>query len=98
MKELGEAQFVIGIQIVKDHKNKSLALSHASYIDKMLVRYSMHNSKRCLLPFRHGIVLFKEQCSKTSREVKEMRQVPYASIVGSLIYVMLYTSDAHFPC
>ena len=53
MKDLGEAQFVLGIQIVRNRKNKTLALSQASYIDKMLIRYKMQDSKKGLLPFRH---------------------------------------------
>ncbi|KAA0049626.1 gag/pol protein [Cucumis melo var. makuwa] len=61
MKDLGEAQYVLGIQSVRDHKNKTLALSQATYIDKMLVRYLMQNSKKDLLPFKHGFHLSEEQ-------------------------------------
>ena len=89
MKDLGEMQFVIGIQIIRDRKNKTLTLSQASYIEKMLVRYSMHNSKGGLLPFQHGIILSKEQCLKTP-QAGEMRRIPYASVVGSCMYIMLY--------
>ncbi|KAA0052299.1 retrotransposon protein, putative, Ty1-copia subclass [Cucumis melo var. makuwa] len=39
----------------------------------------------------HGVHLFKEQCPKTPQEVEDMRRIPYASAVGSLMYVMLYT-------
>ena len=60
MKDLEEAEFVFGIQIIRDHKNKKLALSQATYIDKMLNRYSMQNSKKGLLPFRHEVHLSKE--------------------------------------
>ena len=60
MKDLGEASYVLGIQIIRDHKNKLLALSQASYIDKVLARFSMQNSKKGLLPARLGIVLSKE--------------------------------------
>jgi len=91
MKDLGETKFVLEIQIIRDRKNKTLTLSQASYIDKMLVRHSMHNSKRGLLPFRHGVILSKEQCPKTPQEVEEMRSIPYASVVGNLMYVMLCT-------
>ncbi|KAL0560279.1 hypothetical protein IC582_000679 [Cucumis melo] len=91
MKDLGEAQFVLGIQIFRDRKNKTLALSQASYIDKIVVKYSMQNSKRGLLPFRHGVTLSKEQCPKTPQDVEEMRHIPYASAVGSLMYAMLCT-------
>ena len=36
MKDLGEASYILGIQIIRDRKNKLLALSKATYIDKVL--------------------------------------------------------------
>ena len=65
MKDLGNAQYVLGIQIVRNRKNKTLAMSQTSYIDKMLSRYKMQNSKKGLLPYRYGIHLSKELCFKT---------------------------------
>ena len=91
MKDLGEAQYGLGIQIIRNRKNRTLALSQATYIDKMLIRYSMQNSKKGLLPFRHGVHLSKEQCPKTPQEVEDKRRIPCASAVGSLMYVMLCT-------
>ena len=41
MKDLGQASYVLGIQIIMDRKNKLLALSQASYIDKVLARFSI---------------------------------------------------------
>ncbi|KAA0054836.1 gag/pol protein [Cucumis melo var. makuwa] len=52
---------------------------------------STRNSKKDLLPFRHRVHLSKEQCLKTPQEVEDIRRIPYASITGSLIYVMLCT-------
>ena len=49
----------------------------------------MQNSKKGLLPFRHGVPLSDDQRPKTQEEVDMMRQVPYASAVGSLMYAML---------
>ena len=60
MKDLGEASYVLGIQIIRDRKNKLLALSQASYIDKVLARFSMQNSKKGQLLTRHGIILSNE--------------------------------------
>ena len=91
MKDLGNAQYVLGIQIVRNRKNKTLAMSQTSYIDKMLSRYKMQNSKKGLLPYRYGIHLSKEQCPKTPQEVEDMSNIPYASAVGSLMYAMLCT-------
>ena len=36
MKDFGEASYILGIQIIRDLKNKLLALSQASYINKVL--------------------------------------------------------------
>ena len=66
-------------------------MSQASYIDKMLSRYKMQNSKKGLLPYRYGVHMTKEQCSKTPQEVEDMRNILYASVVGSLMYAMLCT-------
>ena len=65
-------------------------LSQATYIDKLLVKYVMQDSKKGLLHFRHGILLSWDQCPKTPEEKKRIQSVPYASIVGSLMYMMLY--------
>ena len=69
-----------------------LGLSQAGYIDKILARFSMQNSKKGLLPFRHGVPLSDDQRPKTLKEEKTIRQVPYASTMGSLIYALLCTT------
>ena len=46
IKDLGEANFILGIKLWRDRKNKMLGLSQARYIDKVLERFSMQNSKK----------------------------------------------------
>ena len=46
MKDLGEANFILGIKLWQDRKNKMLGLSRSGYIDKFLERFSMQNSKK----------------------------------------------------
>ena len=82
---------ILGIKLWREQKNRMLGLSQAGYIDKILARFIMQNSKKGLLPFRHGVPLFDDQRPKTFEEEKTIRQVPYASAVGSLMYVMLCT-------
>ena len=65
MKDLGEVNFILGIKLCQDRKNKMLGLSQTGYIDRVLERFSMQNSKKGLLPFRHGISLSNDQKPKT---------------------------------
>ena len=56
-----------------------------------MTRFSMENSKKGFLPFRHGLTLSQAQCPKTQEERDRKIGVPYASAVGSLMYAMLCT-------
>ena len=60
MKDLRKASYFLVIKLIRDRKRKIMGLSQASYIDKVLTRFSMDNSKKGLLPFRHGLVFSKE--------------------------------------
>ena len=91
MKDLGDCAHILGIKVIRDRKKRMLCLSQASYIDTILARFSMQDSKKGFLPFRHGVALSKEMSPKTSKEIEDMKAVPYASAVGSLMYAMLCT-------
>jgi hypothetical protein len=45
MKDLGEASYVLGIEIHRDRKNEVLGLSQKAYLEKILKKYNMHRSK-----------------------------------------------------
>ena len=42
MKDLGDASFVLGIQIHRDHSRGILGLSQRSHIDKVLKKFGIH--------------------------------------------------------
>src|SRR4051812_10184749 len=91
MKDLGEATYILGIKIYRDRPNRLLALSQRTYIEKILKRLSMDNSKRVLLPVIKGVKLSVTQCPTTAKEKEDMSSKPYASAVGSILYAMLCT-------
>ena len=43
MKDLGEVQYVLGIKIIRDRKNKIIALSQENYIDSIMYKYNMQD-------------------------------------------------------
>ena len=49
-----------GLSFLRDHKNKRLALSQASFIEKILAYFNMQNSKKVSMPSRHGIHLSQD--------------------------------------
>ena len=90
-KDLEEASYILGIKLFRDQKQRIIGLSQDTYIEAVLSRFSTDNSKKGLLPFRHGLAFSRDQCPKTQEERDRTVGVPYASAVGSLMYAMLYT-------
>ena len=70
MKDLGEASRILGIQIYRDRSKRLLGLSQSTYIDKVLLRLAMQNSKKGFLPMSHGMSLPKTQ-GPSSREERD---------------------------
>ncbi|KAM2549652.1 hypothetical protein TB1_013993 [Malus domestica] len=91
MKDLGDASYVLGIKLYRDRSRKLIGLSQSMYIDKVLSRFEMEQSKKGFLPVRHGIHLSKTMEPKTPEEIGHMSRIPYASAIGSLMYAMICT-------
>ena len=88
MKDMGETNFVLGVKITRDHSKKLLSLSQGTYIKKILECFHMHNSKLIDTLMEKGCTLSLDQCPKNDEEKNQMSKVPYASAIGSLMYVM----------
>ena len=91
MRDLGEAFYILGIQIYRDRSKRMLGLSQSRYIVTIVKRFNIKNSKKCLIPMRHEISLSRSMPPNTLEERANMDRIPYASMIGSIMYVMLYT-------
>ncbi|KAJ9557532.1 hypothetical protein OSB04_012146 [Centaurea solstitialis] len=91
MKDLGEAAYTLGIKIYRNRSWRLIGLSQSTYIDKVLKRFRMDESKKGFIQMQHGIVLSKAQCPESSQDKDIMKSIPYASAIGSIMYAMLCT-------
>nr|GEZ18304.1 hypothetical protein [Tanacetum cinerariifolium] len=91
MKDLGEAAYILGIKIYRDRSKRLIGLCQSDYIEKILKRYSMENSKRGSIHIQEKLKLSKSQGASTPAEMKRMQNVPYASAVGSIMYAVRCT-------
>ncbi|KAL0293026.1 UNVERIFIED_CONTAM: Retrovirus-related Pol polyprotein from transposon TNT 1-94 [Sesamum radiatum] len=91
MKDLGEAFYILGIKVIRDRSKRMLGMTQTSYVEKVLKRFKMENSKRGFLPMRHRIKLSKKQSPKADEELRKIFDIPYASAVGSIQYAVQCT-------
>ena len=78
MKDLGEASFVLGIEIHRDRSKGVLGLSQKVYIEKILKKFSMHKCSPSPAPIVKGDRYEDFQCPRNLYEIDQMKVLPYA--------------------
>ncbi|KAL4333668.1 hypothetical protein GQ457_07G003260 [Hibiscus cannabinus] len=91
MKDMGDASYVIGIKIHRDRHKGILGLSQETYINKVLERFRMKDCSPSVAPIMKGDKFNLNQCPKNEFEREQMKNIPYASVVGSLMYAQVCT-------
>lgn len=91
MKDMGEASYVIGIEIHTNRARGILGLSQETYINKVLERFRMKDCSPSIAPIVKGDRFNLNQCSKNDLEREQMKNIPYASAVGSLMCAQVCT-------
>ena len=91
LKDLGDAHFILGLEIIRSQNGRTLMLSQCRYIDDMAKRFGLVDAKPSSTPLVPSVKLSKDDCLQTPQEKADMEKVPYQSLIGSLMYAMLGT-------
>ena len=86
MKDLGELQYFLGIEVLQNRGKRQLHINHSDYIKSILERFGMEDSKPASTPIATGTTLHKASNGDALVDLK-----PYQSLVGSQMYGMLCT-------
>ena len=86
---MGPANYVLGIRISRDRDSKLIYLDQENYLEKVLKRFKMENCRPVSTPVSKGTILNKSMCPTNKIELEEMKVVPYAQAMGSLMYAMM---------
>nr|KAJ0226392.1 hypothetical protein LSAT_V11C100008470 [Lactuca sativa] len=82
MKDLGEADVILGIRIKQGNNGISISQSH--YIEKILKKFNFENCSPISTPIDPSLKLLPNKGSPVS-------QLEYSRAIGSLMYVMIST-------
>ncbi|KAL0319798.1 UNVERIFIED_CONTAM: hypothetical protein Sradi_5241300 [Sesamum radiatum] len=67
MKDMGEAEYILGVKIYRDRSKKLLSLSQETYIKRIIEQFRMPNANP-VDTMDNSFVLSKELCPKTEEE------------------------------
>jgi ATP-binding cassette subfamily B (MDR/TAP) protein 1 len=79
------------MQIDRDRSKRKIWLSKKNYLRKVLRRFDMQDCKLISTPLPINFKLSSSMSPSNEAERMEMSQVPYASVVGSLMFAMIGT-------
>ena len=91
IKDLGEIQSILGIEVICDWKAHILTFSHCRYIDEVVTRFGQTGAKNVRTPIEMGTCLNLSQCPSTLDEIFQMHLKPYPAAVGSLNHAAVMT-------
>lgn len=77
------------MELTRDRARKTLLITQSEYCRKILKKFHMENSKAVKTPLAQHYKLSMAQSPSTQEELDEMKTVPYANLVGSLMYTMV---------
>lgn len=89
MKDLGPATKILGMHIIRYRDSKTLFFSQIRYVEKVLSRFGMKDSKSVSIPLGAHFRLSKQQEPKENEEVELMKKIPYSNMVGCIMYAMV---------
>jgi hypothetical protein len=89
MEDIGAAKKILGMEITRDRKSGLLFLSQHGHIQKVLLRFNMHDSKPISTPIAPHFKLSSSPSPSTDSEFEYMSKVSYSGDIGSLMYAML---------
>ena len=93
MTDLGEAEYVLGLQITRNRRARTLSLCQSDYIRRLLERYGMSQCNKAPTPLPTGLRLSKNDCPavQPAEPLLVDGKHTYASVVGAIMYAMLGT-------
>ncbi|GJR72305.1 retrotransposon protein, putative, ty1-copia subclass [Tanacetum coccineum] len=96
MKDLGEAAYILGIKIYRDRSKWLIGLCQSDYIEKILKRYYMENSKHGTIPMQEKLKLSKSDGALTPAETDIIVFFYfYDMVTRSGVYKFVYLHTKH---
>jgi hypothetical protein len=91
LRNLGPTLFLLGVQIDCECSARTLHLSQRQYTLDLLDRFGFADCSPVSTPLNPGLHLDMSQCPQTPEDNEFMRDKPYVSTVGALIYLAIAT-------
>ncbi|KAF1318440.1 Gag-pol polyprotein, partial [Globisporangium splendens] len=91
MTDMGELKYCLGMEIKRDAVSGAVSIRQTKFAQSILCKFGMSDSKPVKSPQDASLKLVKNMCEGGCKHDETMKNVPYRSAVGCLMYLMVAT-------
>ena len=88
-KDLGSCSFILGLEMKRDRKLKTISIGQQSYTKKLLERFNMFECSQENTPADCNVIFTKDGVKGSINESKDFNKTIYQQAIGSLIFLMV---------
>jgi Reverse transcriptase (RNA-dependent DNA polymerase)/gag-polypeptide of LTR copia-type/GAG-pre-integrase domain len=82
----GPIGWFLGFEIKRDRKAKTLSINQRAYIESMVEKFRLTNTKRVHTPMDPNVHYSTQQSPSSISQVGRMKGIPYAEAIGSILW------------
>ena len=91
LRDLGPTTWLLGVEIKRDRKKRTLTLSQRQYTLDLLDRFKFADCNPVTTPIDNSVRLSTSMSPQSPEDIESMHSVPYLQAVGSLMYLAIAT-------
>jgi hypothetical protein len=94
MEDLGEASFLLGIDISRDRARRSISIGQSAYVTALLERHGMSDCKPCSTPTAKDFIATVAKASAADSRADRASEAvirDYQTVIGGLMFAMICT-------
>jgi len=91
MKDLGELNYFLGMEVTRDRVKGTIKLSQCKYSADVLRRFGFLNAAPATLPMQPGLKLISKSPELSTTVSSSIEKYPYREVVGSMMYLQIST-------
>ena len=91
MTDMGELEYFLGMEIKNNRDEGKVTVRQTKFLKSILTRFGMQDSKPVKTPQDPGLKLTNSMCEGGCNHEDTMKNMPYRSAVGSIMYLMVAT-------
>jgi hypothetical protein len=92
VEDLGDLHHFLGMEVIRDRKNRTLEININKYILDVLERFNMSDANGRKAPMASTNLTTKLDCpnpetKEGKEEIERMKNVPYRQLLGALLWI-----------